>query len=249
MEWRDKGLIIGVKKYGETSVIIEAMTRAHGRHLGLVRGGRSRRMQPFLQAGNDAELVWRARLDEQLGTFAVEPTMTRTARLMASAEALHGLGLLAALLRLVAERDPHPALFETAMNIADHIDDPRVAPELLVRLEVEILAETGFGLDLARCAATGVATDLAYVSPKSGRAVSLAAGAPYRERLLPLPPFLREGSATQNPPPEDIRDGFKLTAFFLLRDLFGPRGLALPAARSAYLAELAKRSFGAASST
>jgi DNA repair protein RecO (recombination protein O) len=243
MEWRDEGLIIGVKKYGETSVIVEAMTRAHGRHLGLVRGGRSRRMQPFLQAGNNAELVWRARLDEQLGTFALEPTKLRAARLMASAEALHGLGLVAALLRLVAERDPHPALFETAVRIADHIDDADELPPLLVRFEVEILAETGFGLDLARCAATGAATNLAYVSPKSGRAVSLSAGEPYRSRLLPLPAFLRDEIPTQNPPPDDIRDGFRLTEFFLMRDLFGPRGQGLPQARSAYLAELAKRGF------
>ena len=242
MEWRDRGLIIGVKKHGETSLILEAMTRAHGRHLGLVRGGRSRRMQPFLQAGNDAEFVWRARLDEHLGTFAVEPTHLRTARLMASAEALHAVGLIAALLRLIAERDPHPALFETAMVIADHIDQSEKLPALLVRFEIEILAETGFGLDLALCAATGRADDLVYVSPKSGRAVSKEAGEPYRARLLPLPAFLRDEITTQTPPPGEIRDGFRLTEFFLMRDLFGPRGQGLPQARSAYLAELAKRS-------
>jgi DNA repair protein RecO (recombination protein O) len=242
MEWRDDGLIIGVKKYGETSVIVEAMTRAHGRHLGLVKGGRSRRMQPFLQAGNNAEFVWRARLDEHLGIFAVEPTKLRTARLMASAEALHAVSLIAALLRLIAERDPHPALFETVMLVADHIDDLGLLPALLVRFEVEILAETGFGLDLAHCAATGRADNLVYVSPKSGRAVSEAAGAPYHARLFPLPAFLREEIATQTPSFEDIRDGFKLTEFFLMRDLFGPRGQSLPQARSAYLAQFCKRS-------
>ena len=248
MEWRDEGLIIGVRKHGETSVIVEAMTRAHGRHLGLVRGGRSRRMQPFLQAGNSAEFVWRARLDEHLGAFAVEPTRLRTARLMASAEALHAVGLISALLRLIAERDPHPELYEAASLIADHIEDERL-PALMVRLEVEILSETGFGLDLSRCAATGDTRDLAYVSPKSGRAVSLAAGAPYRGRLLPLPAFLREWREEasdkdlerKNPPPCDIRDGFRLTEFFLNRDVFAPRGLGLPEARSAYLAQLAKR--------
>jgi DNA repair protein RecO (recombination protein O) len=241
MEWRDDGLIIGVKKYGETSVIVEAMTRGHGRHLGLVKGGRSRRMQPFLQAGNNAELVWRARLDEHLGSFAVEPTRLRTALLMANAEALHALGLAAALLRLIAERDPHPELYDTAMLIADHIEDEQL-PALLVRLEIEILAESGFGLDLSRCAATGDTENLAYVSPKSGRAVSLAAGEPYQSRLLPLPAFLLGDIARQNPPPGDIRDGFKLTEFFLMRDVFGPRGQGLPPARNAYLAELAKRS-------
>jgi DNA repair protein RecO (recombination protein O) len=250
MEWRDEALIIGVRKFGETSVIVEAMTRAHGRHLGLVRGGRSRRMQPFLQAGNSAELVWRARLDEHLGAFAVEPTQLRAARLMASAEALHAMGLIAALLRLIAERDPHPELYEAATLICDAIEDERL-PALLVRLEIDILREAGFGLDLSRCAATGALADLVYVSPKSGRAVSSAAGAPYRERLLPLPAFLRheilreemlhDDMERKNPPPGDIRDGFRLTEFFLNRDVFGPRGEKLPEARGAYLAELAKR--------
>lgn len=131
MEWRDDGLIIGTRKHGETSLIVEAMTRAHGRHFGLVRGGRSKRMQPLLQPGNHAELVWRARLDEHLGTFLVEPVQLRTARLMASAEALHAVCHVAALLRLGPERDPHPALYETAMRIAGGIDRPRVWPRLL----------------------------------------------------------------------------------------------------------------------
>ena len=247
MEWRDEGLIIGVKNYGETSVIVEAMTRAHGRHLGLVKGGRSRKRQPFLQPGNSAELVWRARLDEHLGCYAIEPTRLRAARLMQSSQALHAAGHVGALLRLIAERDPHPALYDAATFIADHIEDDRL-PALLVRLEVEILRETGFGLDLSRCAATGATENLAYVSPKTGRAVSMAAGEPYRARLLPLPPFLRNEIAGQQTsgdearsPPADVWDGFRLTEFFLMRDVFRPRGLGLPQARSAYLAELAKR--------
>ncbi len=240
MEWRDEGLIIGVRKHGETSVIVEAMTRTHGRHLGLVKGGRSRKMQPFLQPGNSADLVWRARLDEHLGFFAVEPTQLRTARLMASAEALHAIGLVAALLRLTAEREPHPELYDAASFIADHIEDERL-PALLVRLEVDILSESGFGLDLSRCAATGDTQNLVYVSPKSGRAVSLAAGEPYRGRLLPLPAFLADDWPGETPLPADVRDGFRLTEYFLIRDVFGPRGQGLPEARSAYLAELAKR--------
>jgi DNA repair protein RecO (recombination protein O) len=240
MEWRDEGLILGVRRHGETSVILEAMTSAHGRHLGLVRGGRSRRMQPFLQAGNNADLTWRARLDEHLGTFSVEPAKVRTAQLMDSAEALHAIGIVASLLRLIAERDPHPRLFEIAMLVAEHIGDPRLLPALLVRFEVEILAETGFGLDLGSCAATGVESDLVYVSPKSGRAVSKAAGEAYRDRLLRLPAFLLEESSADSPPAE-IRNGFALTGFFLTRDLYAPRGLALPQPRAAYLAELAKR--------
>lgn len=245
MEWRDDGLIIGTRKHGETSVIVEAMTRAHGRHFGLVRGGRSKRMQPLLQPGNCAELVWRARLDEHLGTFLVEPVQLRTACLMASAEALHAVCLVAALLRLGPERDPHPALYETAIRIAGGIDRPEILAPLIVRFEAKILAQMGFGLDLETCAATGVTNDLFYVSPKSGRAVSKAAGEPYKARLLPLPAFLLREIAAEDLSPADIRNGFRLTGFFLLRDLFGPRGQTLPEARGAYLAELEKR-FGSA---
>ncbi len=240
MEWRDDGLILGTRDLGETSVIVEAMTRAHGRHFGLVRSGRSPRLHSMLQPGTHAEFVWRARLDEHLGTFAVEPVKSKTASIMTSAEALHAICLVAALLRLAAERDPHPQLYEGAARIVEHIERPELLPPLLVHFEAEILAQTGFGLDLSRCAATGVTEDLIYVSPKTGRAVSKAAGEPYKSRLLRLPAFLL-GGGVDSPSPSDIRDGFKLTGFFLVRDLFEPRGAALPEARGAYLAELEKR--------
>ncbi len=240
MEWRDEALIIGIRKHGETNVIVEAMTSAHGRHLGLVRGGRSRRMQPMLQPGNDVVLTWRARLHEHLGLYGVEVTRPRAARLMASGAALHGVNLLAALLRLLAERESHPGLYAAASLIADHLDDAKIAPALLVRFELALLAELGFGLDLSRCAATGATEDLIYVSPKSGRAVSRQAGAPYQVRLLRLPGFLRSDAIAENPTPSDLSDAFELTAYFLERDVFGPRGLDLPDARRAYLAEVAK---------
>lgn len=241
MEWRDDGLIIGTKNHGETSVIVEAMTRAHGRHLGLVRSGRSRRLRPLLQPGTEAELVWRARLDEHLGTFSVEPVRLCTAALLANAEALHALCLVAALLRLTAEREPHPDLYAAAAGIAESLDRPAILPAQIVRFEAQVLAQLGYGLDLARCAATGVTDELIYVSPKSGRAVSRAAGEPYKARLLRLPSFLRGADAAYDPSAVDIQDGFKLTGFFLARDLFDPRGEPMPESRAAYLAELGKR--------
>jgi DNA repair protein RecO (recombination protein O) len=241
MEWRDEGLILGTRRHGESSVIVEAMTRAHGRYLGLVRGGRGKRMQPLLQTGTQAQFVWRARLDEHLGTFTVEPLKLCTGALMASAEALHAVCLAAALLRLAAEREPQTELYEAAAGIAAGLGSPGTLPPALVRFETEVLARLGFGLDLARCAATGVSEDLVYVSPRSGRAVSQAAGEPYKAKLLPLPGFLRAGESGGNPPPGEVMDGFKLTGFFLMRHLFGPRGLPLPEARDAYLAALAKR--------
>ena len=135
MEWRDEGLIIGLKKYGETSVILETMTQGHGRHMGLVKGGRAKRMQPLLQPGNEILLVWRARLEDHLGSFAVEPVKLRAARLIAHAAALQGINLLGALLRLLAEREPHAALYAAARVIAEHLDETQIAAVLFVRSE------------------------------------------------------------------------------------------------------------------
>jgi DNA repair protein RecO (recombination protein O) len=222
MEWRDEGLIIGVRRHGEQSAIVEAMTRAHGRHLGLVRGGRSARFGPTLQPGNTIGLVWRARLDEHLGAYAVEPLSLRAGRLMASALALAGLNYLAQLIRVLPERDPHEGVYETLSLIADALDDSA-------------------RLDLSRCAATGATEGLAYVSPRSGRAVSAEAGAPWRDRLLPLPAFLREGARVEaRPSAGEIADGFRLTGFFLARDLFGSNNAPLPDSRAAFLSAAAK---------
>ena len=240
MEWRDEGIVIGVRRHGETSTILEAMTRAHGRHLGMVRGGRSPRLQSALQPGNSLGLVWRARLDEHLGAYVVEPLTMRAGRLIESGLALSGVVYLGALLRLLPERDPHESLFQALELIADRLDDVGLAPALIARFEAQVLAECGYALDLERCAATGAREDLTYVSPKSGRAVSAAAGAPWRERLLPLPAFLRPGVAAPAPEAAEIADAFRLTGPFLARDLFAPRGLPLPDSRRAFLAAATK---------
>ena len=155
MEWRDEGIILGIRRHGETAAIAEVMTREHGRHLGLVRGGRSRKLQPVLQPGNRVEVTWRARLDEHLGTFVVEPLELNAARLFDSAVAVYGLQTISAHLRLLPERDPHSGLFETLALMLGHLDDPAAAAELVVRFELLILDELGFGLDLSACAATG----------------------------------------------------------------------------------------------
>jgi len=240
MEWRDEGLIIGVRRHGEASTIVEAMTRAHGRHLGLVRGGRSARLRATLQPGNTVGLVWRARLDEHLGSFAVEPLALRAGRLMGSALALAGINYLGALVRVLPERDPHQTVYEAASLIAEALDSA-LAPTLIARFEAQMLAECGFRLDLSRCAATGATDRLVYVSPKSGRAVSAEAGAPWRDRLLPLPPFLREGAPIETrPSAEEIAEAFRLTGFFLARALFSLRGEPLPDSRAAFLAAAAR---------
>ncbi len=234
MQWQDEAIIIGVKRHGETSVIAELMTRGRGRHLGLVRSGRSRAMQPVLQAGNRVEAVWRARLDEHLGEFKLEPIRLRAAKLMETATAVYGVQAMGALLRLLPERDPHPHLFEALDIILDAFDDPSDAGELFVRFELAVLNDLGFGLDLTECAATGGRENLVYVSPKTGRAVSRDAGMPYADRMLALPGFLSEGAASAADR-DSMAEAFRLTGYFLHRHVYEPRGLTENAARDGFV--------------
>lgn len=237
MEWAGEGIILGCRRHAEADVILEIMTRERGRHLGLVRGGRSRRQQATLQPGNHVGLVWRARLDAHLGNFTVEPLRLRAADLMQSALGIYGIQTLAALLRLLPERDPYPELFDALEVVIDHLDDAAIAGALVVRFELQVLNELGFGLDLAKCAATGARDDLVYVSPKSGRAVSRSAGEPYRDRMLPLPAFLLTGNDTGDRVADldAIEQAFRLTGFFLNRHVFEPRGLPSADARDGFL--------------
>lgn len=241
MQWTDEGVIMGTRRHGETSLIVELLTLEHGRHLGLVRGGRSRRQQPILQPGNSVLATWRARLDEHLGNYSVEATTLRAARLMEESVSLCGLQMVAGLVRLLPERDPHPELYHGVVALLDLLDDPRVAGSVLVRFEMRMLEELGFGLDLERCAATGTTGELVYVSPKTGRAVSRAAGEPYNDRLLALPRFMVANGGATTPDPADIVAGFRLTGYFLARHVYEPRGIAPPDARGRFLALLGQQ--------
>lgn len=233
MQWSGEGIIIGTRKHGETSLIVELMTRERGRHLGLVRGGRSRKLQPVLQPGNRLEVSWRARLDEHLGTYNTELLESHAARLMETAHGLNGIQLMGAHLRLLPERDPHPAMFDALTVLLEHINEPSIAGPLMVRFELQLLEELGFGLNLLECAGTGVRSDLIYVSPKSGQAVSREAGAPWADKMLPLPTFLTalEGRKCDA---KDLSQAFKLTGYFLQRDVWGARGIDVPPSRDAF---------------
>lgn len=241
MEWVDEGVILGTRRHGESGAIVELMTRGHGRHLGLVRGGAGSRMRPVLQPGNSVSAVWRARLDEHLGYYAIEGTRLRAATMLASSHAAYGITHLAALTRLLPERDPHDDIYDQLVAILDDFDDPLAAATHVVRFELAMLTELGFGLDLTSCASTGATTDLIYVSPKSGSAVSRTAGEPWRDRLLRLPPFLQEMDVTMFPQDEnEIADGFRLTGLFLLRNVLEPRGQTHPDARDGFIAAVAR---------
>ena len=236
MEWTDEGIVLGVRRHGESSAIVELLTREHGRHLGLVRGGSGSRMRPLLQPGNSVSAVWRARLDEHLGTYQIEGTRLRAATLLASSHAVYGVTHLASLARLLPERDPHEDIYEMLDRTLDDFDEASAAAAHLIKFELAMLAELGFGLDLDTCAATGETSELIYVSPKSGGAVSRAAGAPFHDRLLRLPAFLRQGEAGVNGwSDQDLSDGFALTGLFLLRHVLEPRGQGHSDARDGFI--------------
>ncbi len=236
MEWRDTAIVLGVRRHGESSVVATLLTHRHGRHAGLVRGGASRRYRGVLQPGNELAVRWRARLEEHLGTFAVELVEGHAARVMHDPGRLAALASACTLVEAgLAEREPHADVFEGMRGLLAALSDTDWA-RAYVDWEVQLLGQLGFGLDLSVCAATGRNDALAYVSPKSGRAVSLSAGAPYRDRLLPLPPFL---VAEASPSPQDLVDGLRLTGYFLERYILRPHGRTLPDARARLAARLA----------
>lgn len=237
MQWSDEGIVLSVRPHGETAAVVELWTRGHGRHFGLVHGGRSRRLRPLLQTGNHVDATWKARLSDQLGHVSLELRRAFAAEVMDEPATLAALSTLASLTRLLPERDPHPNLYEITLFVLGFLNDPTVWPALLVRWELALLDELGFGLDLSQCAATGSNDQLIYVSPKTGRAVSASAGEPYRDRLLALPAFLagrRSAAVTE----ADIRAGFALTGHFLETRVLLPRGEALPEPRARILALL-----------
>jgi DNA repair protein RecO (recombination protein O) len=215
MDWRDEGILLATRPHGETSAIIEVLTAAHGRHAGVVRGGASRKMAATLQPGNGLQLEWRARLEDHIGTFSVEPLRSR-AHLLSDRLALAGLQSSCALLRVaLPEREPHPALWFDTKRLFDGLGADGWTAAYL-RWELRLLEELGFGLDLGSCAVTGQTEGLAYVSPKSGRAVSLAGAGEWADRLLPLPAGL---AGTDRLSEEALAQGLRLTGFFLDRGL------------------------------
>jgi DNA repair protein RecO (recombination protein O) len=231
MDWVDEGFVLVARKHGESAVIATLLTREHGRHAGLVRGGAGSRARAVWQPGNLVRAAWRARLAEHLGNMTGEVIQAHAAAVLDDRLALMALTSATALLEAaVPEREPHPALFDGLEVLLDALLRPGWQAEY-VRWELSLLWELGFGLDLTSCAATGSRDALIYVSPRSGQAVSEAAGAPWKERLLPLPGFLSAGE-TPAPDPAEITDGLRLTGHFLARHALGPDSRGLPAARA-----------------
>lgn len=212
MEWRDEGALLSVRPHGESAAIIEVFTAAHGRHAGVVRGGASRRIAPILQPGAQLDVTWRARLDQHIGAFTVEPIRARSA-VLGDRLALAGLNAVCALLQFaLPERDPHPELYAKSVGLLDALGTAADWPQTYLMWELALLEELGFGLDLSECALSGATQDLAYVSPRTGRAVARQAAGEWADRLLPLPPCLL---GLSGPNLTELAAGLTTTGYFL----------------------------------
>jgi len=242
VHWSEAGIVLAVRRHGESALVAHLMTRSHGHHAGLVHGGQGRRGRTVFQVGNAVQVTWRARLEDQLGTYAGELIEGHAARVI---EDPLRLGCLASAAAMAAaalpEREPHPNAYDGFSALLDALDHDAGWATSYARWELDLLAELGFGLDLVRCAATGVNEDLIYVSPKSGQAVSRSAGEPYRRQLLPLPAFLRDAALIGvEAPRAEVLDALRLTGFFWERRVFQPHGRKMPSARTRFIDRLGR---------
>ncbi|MEM8773594.1 MAG: DNA repair protein RecO [Pseudomonadota bacterium] len=240
MEWREEGILLKCRKHGENSVIIEVFTPTKGRHAGVVRGGTSRKLAPVLQPGAQLDLTWRARLEDHIGTFAVEPVRSRAAGVMQDRTALAGLNAVMALvLFCLPEREMHERLYRTTEDLLDLLDESELWPLAYLRWEMALLEEMGFGLDLSECAVLGSSADeLSFVSPRSGRAVSSAGAGDWADKLLPLPPCML-GEAPEGD--GEVLEALGVTGYFLANRLAPELGHnPLPEARARLIQRLEK---------
>jgi len=229
MRWQDTGFVLAVRRHGESALIVELLTRERGRHAGLVRGGQSPKARAVLQPGNEVAAVWRGRLAEHLGTIGCELVRAHAARVLDDPSRLAGLTSAAAVVAAaLPEREPHADVFVSFARLIEALDSGIDWPAQYVRWEEDLLGALGFGLDLSRCAVSGSTVDLAYVSPRSGRAVSRTEGLHYHGKLLGLPEFLWRDSPADE---AQLVLGMSLTGHFLAHHVFAPQGRTLPPAR------------------
>lgn len=232
ISWEDRGIVLAVRRLGEHDAIVSLLTETQGRHVGVVKGGSGKRARALLQPGNVVKAAWRARLESHIGTYVLEPLHNFAAAAMSSASALAGLSALCSMIETtLPEREPHAAVFRLTLNLLEHLGVDGWEAEYVL-WEMALLRDMGYGLDLRNCAATGTTEDLAYVSPRTGRAVSRGAGAPYVDKLFSLPPFLRSEDADYGT--ADIIQGLALTGHFFEVHVFGPHKQKMPASRARF---------------
>lgn len=240
MEWRDQGILLRMRRHGEGSAIVDMFTAEHGRHAGVIRGGASRKMAPILQPGAQLDLLWRARLEDHLGSYQAELMRSRAGAALSGRLALAGLNAVTGLLAFcLPDREPHPDLYLRSERLLDLLGQDDIWPLAYLQWEMALLEELGFGLDLSCCAVSGALDELIYISPKSGRAVSRASAGEWADRLLPMPAVMRgEGEAGTG----EILQGLSTTGFFLEHRLAPSLGnTPLPEARGRFLDVLTRQ--------
>ncbi|MCJ8322288.1 MAG: DNA repair protein RecO [Rhizobiales bacterium] len=230
MEWHDNGYVISTKKFGESSVVLDAFTRDRGRFQGLVRGGTGRKKRSLLQPGNYLKLSWRARLEEQLGQYQLEPIKLNTGYIISSKLAPLGLSTLCELLKRLPDRQAYPQLYDGFEIVLNHLVADENWLPLLIKWQVGFLQQMGYGLDLSQCAVTGVTTNLKYISPKTGRAVCEDVGLPYKGKLFNIPPFII-GDFDEQISATDLFEGFKITEYFLKKHIYDVQNFPFPEAQ------------------
>jgi len=240
MEWREDAILLAVRRHGESAAIIEVFTPSHGRHAGVVRGGASRKLAPILQPGAQLDVTWRARLEDHIGAFQVEPLRSRSVMAMQDRLSLAGLNAVTALLCFcLPERATYPRLYQETERLLDLLGQMDLWPLAYLKWEVSLLRDMGYALELDRCAVSGRDDDLIYVSPKTGRAVSRAGAGEWAARLLPLPPVLRGDG---HGPDEEVARAFETTGHFLKSHLAANLGhKPLPEARDRFVDLFARR--------
>jgi len=240
MEFHEEAFVLSARAHGDTGVVVDLLTETHGRHAAFVAGGASRRMKPFLQPGARVIADYRARTSDHLGSARLEPVGEGPSVLFDDGLALTGLAAAAAVAQgALPEREPHPGAFLAFEALMAAFQIPAVWPAIFVRFEAGLLDDLGFGLDLSRCAVTGTMDDLIWVSPRTGRAVSREAGAPYADKLLKLPPFMLGAQAGLSE--GDVRSGLDLTGHFLEQFVFHPQNKPIPSARVWMVDKLAEQ--------
>lgn len=241
IDWRDQGILLSMRRHGETAAIIETFTESRGRHAGVVRGGAGRKLAPILQPGAQLDLHWQARLEDHIGSFRAEPLRSRAAAALSGRLALAGLNAVTALLSFsLPEREPHPRLYHETERLLDLLGNDEIWPLAYLNWELALLRATGFGLDLTQCAVTGRTDGLVYVSPKSGRAVTEEGAGDWADRMLPLPPcLLGKGPA----PDAEVAQALGTTGYFLTHRLAPALGNhPLPEARARFVEAFSRRS-------
>jgi DNA repair protein RecO (recombination protein O) len=241
IEWQDNGIVLSVRPYGESSAIVTVLTMNNGRYAGLVRSVNSANARAALQPGNLVAVIWRARLADHLGSFKVELLTSYAAGFFDDPLKLAGLSaVLSVCEQALPEREPLAPVYEGLLVLLDHIScqDEQIWLAAYIQWEIGFLAELGFSLELLQCAVTGDLEDLTYVSPKTGRAVSKAAGFNYRLKLLSLPSFLTSRGFIDA---IEFIDGLKLTGYFLASHVFAPYNKPTPPARNRFEERVLKK--------